>query len=116
MPRLIQIAWATGIYEGEGTCCRPIRASESKATGKTERTLRAYVYQKDPEILYRMRDLFGGSIWLDAKHAGKGSHWHVSGVSAEYFLKSIYSGLTSRRKAQVDTALGRSAFSCEDAV
>ena len=56
-PTAIEVAWAAGIYEGEGSCV-------TNHSGSGYESFVASVNQKDPEILYRMRDLFGGTIKL----------------------------------------------------
>lgn len=63
--------------------------------------------QKDPEFLYKLRDIFGGSVkgydnggfWIN--------HWRVSGNKARAFLGSIYPMLTARRKEQIDATGAR---------
>ena len=49
-PTELDIAWVAGFYEGEG-----------HVSGIKGRTM-AHLSQKDPEILFRVRELFGGSI------------------------------------------------------
>jgi hypothetical protein len=93
------ILWTSGFYEGEG-CCHEAR------TGLTS----VRVSQKDPEILYRLRDWFGGSIQLRdrSKHSLNGVPmkeiyvWSLSGDRARYLLQLIYPWLSARRKAQID--------------
>ena len=105
-PTAADVAFFAGFYEGEGSC---------GGAGKCK-ALQADVRQKDPEMLYRMRDLWGGSIKFSAVRAGKASptftgyeswknpiyRWRVCGDRARMFLKQIYPFLSSRRKAQVD--------------
>lgn len=92
IPTLIDIAWAAGIYEGEGTC---------RLCGKTKRGFMVSVTQKDPEILYRLRDWFGGSARDNG--AGTGVHvWDICGDRARIFIALIYEYLAARRKEQVD--------------
>ncbi len=105
-PTAIDIAFFAGFYEGEGSCCP---TAKCKALGVDVR-------QKDPELLYRARDLWGGSVKFSAQRDGKASptfqgyeswknpifSWRLSGDRARKFLKQIYPFLSSRRKAQVD--------------
>lgn len=106
VPTDLDVAWAAGIYEGEGSCV---------AGGNGGRSFAVRVNQKDPEMLYRMKDLFGGSIKLyDEEKKGRVNGrfslyaWTVCGDRARTFLGSIYPYLTSRRKAQIDaTSAGR---------
>lgn len=95
-PSAIDVAWAAGIYEGEGSCV---------TSGGSGRSFTVSISQKDPELLYRLRDMFGGGIKL--YDCGKDRrfpiyHWRVCGDHARLFLAVIYPYLTSRRKAQID--------------
>jgi hypothetical protein len=91
VPTALDIAWSAGIYEGEGTC---------RLCGHTKRGFMVSVAQKDPELLYRLRDWFGGSIRGVSK---SGCHnWEICGDRARIFVALIYAVLTSRRKIQAD--------------
>jgi hypothetical protein len=109
MPSELDVAWAAGLYEGEGTCCwKP-----------TTRTVKGRVYhgasdylsvtQKDPEVLYRLRDLFGGSVYEYMVNDLPCSRWTVHGQRARNFAEKIYSFLSARRKMQIDKV--RAAYS-----
>lgn len=90
VPTEIDIAWAAGIYEGEGTC---------RLCGHGKRSFAAAVVQKDPELLYRLRDWFGGSVNTN----GAWCHvWDICGDRARIFIALIYKFMTARRKLQVD--------------
>lgn len=98
----LQIAWAAGVYEGDGSC---------SPNGVGGARIGARVIQKDRWILERLCDLFGGSI---AKHdttlrdrAFAGFAWHVSGARARGFLMTIYPFLSPWRAAAARTALLR---------
>jgi hypothetical protein len=93
VPTAIDIAWAAGIYEGEGTC-----SSKSGAGGSYGIT----VSQKDPELLYRLRDWFGGSVIRFPNGKFECHRWAVSGDKARGFLAAIYPFMTARRKSQID--------------
>jgi len=91
VPTAIDIAWSAGIWEGEGSC----RLSQ-------KRSLCVTVVQKDPELLYRLREWFGGNVRLLGP-SNKDCHvWEVCGDRARIFLALIYEFLTCRRKVQVD--------------
>jgi hypothetical protein len=96
-PTAIEVAWAAGIYEGEGSC---IAVKKSNSFG-------VCIAQKDPELLYRMRDLFGGSINAYSRmFNGKECpihHWKISGDRARTFIAVVYPFLTARRKQQIDS-------------
>lgn len=89
VPTAMDVAWSAGIYEGEGCC---------QCSGRGRFGLR--VTQKDPEILYRLRDWFGGSI----TRQGVCKVWLACGDRARYFIALIYPFLTARRRFQVDSA------------
>lgn len=100
IPTEIEVAWAAGVYEGEGCC--PQRAAGSRKWNAAVAT----IVQKDPEILHKLRDLFGGKVRF-AKGAltNPGSQVFVlemSGDNARLFLARIYKYLSSRRKAQIE--------------
>jgi hypothetical protein len=89
-PGSLDIAWAAGIYEGEGWV-------------QLNNTTRAAVGQKDVWLLERLKALFGGSIYS----AGNGREhvWAISGSRARGFLFTIYCFLSPRRREQVRKAL-----------
>jgi hypothetical protein len=88
VPTAVDIAWSAGIFEGEG-------CPQSNGPGR----INVRVTQKDPELLYRLRDWFGGSIVAQ----GSCKVWLACGDRGRYFLALVYPFLTARRKAQVDT-------------
>lgn len=92
MPTEIDIAWAAGIFEGEGHC---------RLCGNTNRGFMASVVQKDTELLYRLRDWFGGSV----NRQGRKNDIHVwdcCGDRGRLFIALIYKFMTARRKVQID--------------
>lgn len=91
IPTAVDIAWAAGIYEGEGTC---------RLCGHTKRGFMVSLPQKDPELLYWLRDWFGGSIRGLSKSGCQ--TWEICGDRARIFIALIYRFLTARRKTQVD--------------
>jgi hypothetical protein len=98
-PTAIEVAWAAGIYEGEGSCI----------TNHSDQGYASFVVsvnQKDPELLYRMREMFGGSIKLcNRKFNGVVRpiyHWKICGDRARAFIFTVYPFLTARRKEQVE--------------
>lgn len=93
VPTVLDIAWAAGIYEGEGSCI---------ATGHQKRSFNVQVSQKDPELLYRLRDLFGGGVKPYMNGGFSIHHWTCCGDRGRAFIGAIYPYLTSRRKAQIE--------------
>lgn len=102
-PTMRDLAWAAGIYEGEGTCVR---------NGKGSST--AVVTQKDRWLLDRFQQLFGGRIYLRTyRRTGYGSsemasnfRWQINGKRARGFLLTMYTFLSPRRRTQIRRALG----------
>lgn len=95
-PTSLDIAWAAGFYEGEGSCSQ---------VGRKQQGFHASICQKDAESIVRLRDFFGGSIKL--YNVGKDRRfpiykWSVCGNRGRIFLLAIYEYLTSRRKVQVE--------------
>jgi hypothetical protein len=92
-PSDIDIAWVAGLYEGEGTCYE----------GKNRSTV-VGIYQKDPEILYRCLEMFGG--WIgQMRHSTPDkvcNIWSLGGDDARLFLQIIYPFMSTRRKVQID--------------
>jgi len=97
VPTSLDVAWSAGLYEGEGSCV---------ASGTRGTSFSVAVTQKDPELLYWLRDWFGGGVNLynvGKKKRFKIYHWVVCGDKARVFLGCIYPFLTSRRKAQIES-------------
>lgn len=86
-PTLMEIAWAAGIYEGEGS------AGYSGIS----------VGQRDRWILDKYQMLFGGHVKYDPKV--EMHYWRASGTRARGFLMTIYSFLSPWRQAQAVRAL-----------
>ncbi len=95
-PTMIDIAWAAGLYEGEGHCGFTSKGTKGSA--------KAVISQKDPWVLEKMRPMFGGSVGKPTKHQACG-HWVVFGARARGFLMTIYPYLSPRRKEQVKKVL-----------
>jgi hypothetical protein len=94
-PSAVEVAWAAGLYEGEG-----------HASGVKGRTI-AHVTQKDPEVLFRLREMFGGRIEMFRSGTPKYCHmWKLYGDRARTFFQAIYPMLSSRRQEQVLKANG----------
>ena len=88
-PSVSDIAWAAGIYEGEG--------SISKRTAKGGGVIS--VPQKDRWILDKLRNLFGGTV---CKRKTRDIHeWYVCGGLARGFTYSIFTFLSPRRRKQI---------------
>lgn len=93
-PTSRDIAWAAGIFEGEGSC----------AWSPKHRTLNAIVSQKDRWLLDRLRYYFGGTVAV--RYERQGMHaWQIHGGRARGFLMTIYVFMSPRRKEQIRRAL-----------
>jgi hypothetical protein len=57
--------------------------------------------QKDPELLYWLRDWFGGSV-NPPSGANNCYHLDLCGDRARFFIAQVYCRLTARRKEQAD--------------
>jgi hypothetical protein len=94
VPTVIDIAWSAGFYEGEGHCSAVV----SKAA--------IMVTQKDTELLYKLRDWFGGRVYFarckSVRPDTQCHVWKAFGDRARLFLALVYPYLSSRRKAQAD--------------
>lgn len=88
-PAMIQIAWAAGVYEGEGS------ASHDGIQ----------LAQKDRWLCDRLRALFGGSIGHYDDAYGGHYRWRMTGSRARGFLMTIFAFLSPRRKDQIRAAL-----------
>ena len=97
------IAWAAGVYEGEGTCYAP--------TSKC-RTQTVSVTQKDSWLPYHLQELFGGWVYhytykaTETQPARDYFYRKCTGPTAREFLMTIFKFLSPRRKEQVKKALG----------
>ena len=97
-PTLRDIAWAAGIYEGEGWCSRV-----SSGT-----TTHVGVGQKADDdhgdwLLNRLKALFGGSIYNGTKSGEEVIYrsWNIHGSRARGFLMTLCPFLSPRRQGQL---------------
>jgi hypothetical protein len=86
-PSMLDTAWLAGLYEGEGSC-------SGASAG-----FRIYIGQKDPWVLLRCKNLFGGKIWNSKRR--QMHHWYVGGPRARGIAHTIFSFLSPRRKKQL---------------
>ena len=88
------IAWAAGIYEGEG--CVTLH--------KQNHTLMIRVTQVEPWLILRLYDLFGGAI-NTYQQRGIGTNpvceWYLSQARARGFAMTIYRFLSPHRQQQL---------------
>jgi hypothetical protein len=89
---MLDIAWAAGIFEGEGNFRRAGRA------------VSVAVSQKDPALLWRLKALFGGAIYQH-KSPAMIHTWLIHGARARGFAYTIFTFLTTRRRRQFKEAM-----------
>lgn len=102
-PNMLDIAWAAGIWEGEGSCSLV-----------SQKWFRMSVCQKDPHILHKLRDMFGGSLHTVKHENGTNvskkpseiTSWYLYGPRAYGFAQTIFSFLSPRRRNQIKRSLG----------
>src|SRR5712692_7981444 len=94
-PTPLDIAWAAGVFEGEGNCQHNNNSEYAR------------VSQKDCWMLERVRDLFGGVVvpGVEIRELIQDSTNGESRARARGFLMTIYMFLSPRRKDQVRTGL-----------
>lgn len=88
-PTREDLIFFAGFYEGEGS------------VQSRKNSCMVSVVQRDPQLLYRARSFWGGSIHIDNRGI---SSWILSGDRARTFLIAIYPLLSDRRKNQIETA------------
>ena len=103
-PTVQDVAWAAGIFEGEGHA----RLSNNSANVR--------IGQKDAWLVERLAALFGGTIRFPREGAlskingrvypNEQKYWDLTGSRARGFLMTIYKFLSPRRQAQARNALG----------
>ena len=105
-PSILDIAWAAGIFEGEGTCRR------SHGVKDPYGSMAITVGQKERWILDKLRDLFGGRVSISKAKpnsnipSGPQHIWYVGGSRGRGFILTIFTFLSPRRRAQARRALG----------
>lgn len=96
-PMPMAIAWAAGVFEGEGSACY------------ANQTTRVSITQNDRAILEVFMLMFGGRVHQASKHNALSNkpcfHWVATGSRARGFGMTIYQFLSSRRKRQMYKAL-----------
>lgn len=97
-PNLLDIAWAAGIFEGEGNI--------GLDAGKR---VHIQVVQKDRWILDKLARLFGGKVY---EAYVKKTHltyylWRLNHDRMNGFLFTIYTFLSPRRRIEINGYLGK---------
>jgi hypothetical protein len=90
----INVVWAAGLIEGEGTF--QWRKSQSP---------RVSCAMTDLDVLERLRDNFGGNICKTTKqqeHHKQAWVWYLGGEAAIEFMKQVQPWMGKRRSAKID--------------
>ena len=98
-PTGLDIAWAAGIFEGEGWMTKLKAHTELVAVGQ--------MIDKSDWLLNRLKALFGGSIYRSGRE-GKNQHyraWHIHGSRARECLMLVYPFLSPYRQGQIKMKL-----------
>ncbi len=93
-PTNMDLAWAAGIFEGEGYMSRMRKTSQQCGVG-----------QKDRWVVDRFKAFFGGSICERQMNGEPFYQWHISGARARGFLMTMFTFLSPRRQGQVQACL-----------
>jgi hypothetical protein len=91
---LVELAWAAGFFEGEGSITLRVNSLAQKEGRKPRPivTLECKVAQVDPEPLVKLARLFGGTVRLRARKNPKHnviSVWRITCREAAAFLTAI---------------------------
>lgn len=105
---LYELHWAAGFLEGEG--CFGLR---DRKTTKHGRSLDLKASQVNPEPLYRLRALFGGSVYGPYKHRPSMKirnqqpfyEWHVGGSRAGQAFMTLYVLMSDVRRRAITKGL-----------
>lgn len=95
-PSAVDIAWAAGFLEGEGS----FTATSSPIVTAT---------QVNREPLERLQEIFGGSIKYHASQAHPAYYWRACGNRARTVMDAVYELLSQRRRSQIDSVRERTA-------
>ena len=94
-PTTLEIAWAAGFLDGEGS----FQHRWKKGCGVTG-------VQKDPELLYRLLEMFGGIVRKQSANDPNSCYtWTANGARARGVMMTLYKFLSKRRQEQVRKAL-----------
>lgn len=102
-PSVLDIAWAAGVYEGEGSVVVP-------ESPYGMRTPVVSLTQKDKWLCPRLRTLFGGTVKQNTKQNGSYDYWRLTGPRALGFLLTIYKFLSPRRQQQIQDAFAKAGL------
>ena len=93
-PTNMDIAWAAGWFDGEGSMRKQRKNSQQCHMG-----------QKDRWVLDKFKAFFGGSIHERQMNGQPFYDWHISGARCRGFLMTIYTFLSPRRQERIRAVL-----------
>lgn len=92
--------WAAGLLDGEGSFRNPMGGSEV-----------VNCWQKDPELLFKLGEIFGGRVYMCRRKVQEGKHrnvlhaWSVYGPTARGVMMTLFKLMSTRRKGQIVRSL-----------
>lgn len=93
-PTNLDLAWAAGLYEGEGNVQR------------NKNSVSVRISQNDCWVTHRLLVLFGGTLGTQYGWKGRAMcRWMLNGARARGFLLTIYPWLSLRRQEAVRAAV-----------
>lgn len=101
-PSVVDLAWAAGFLEGEGSFC---------VTKRPPFYIYPYIQvaQVQKEPLERLQKMFGGSFHLRTEVTRPKQHpywrWSVSGARALGVMLTLFSFMSPKRKQQITSVL-----------
>jgi hypothetical protein len=105
-PTDAEIAWAAGLFEGEGSCS--IQWVKGRAYASMSMML------TDDDVLYRFRDLIGGRVSMAMERGGNTKpiwSWRLYGRNKiEPIAKLFWPWLGDRRREQVTNVLASTGY------
>lgn len=105
-----EIAWAAGIFEGEGNISAGAESYTSKATGARRTYFKVYlqIHMTDEDVIRRVQSVLGGRVTGPYRYTSGKQYWvwAVTGHDeAVDVFEALYPWLGERRREQ-----GRHAF------
>lgn len=104
MPSDTEIAWLAGLLEGEGS----FAMIRSCVGGKVYRYPKIVVNMTDRDVIERVADLFGGSVYDIPRYIeGRKLQYRaqITGSGAAQWMNDLYPWLGDRRRERIDAVL-----------
>lgn len=97
-PMIKDLTWAAGFLDADGS------------VGRYGKVARISGFQNDPELLYRLQEIFGGKVGYrkpsENRFSKNGQYtWAASGMRARGIIMTLYAIFSKRRKQQSRAAL-----------